>query len=71
MPRGRLTAVAGSALTLSGPSLVQAQKPEGIRDTMQPVQSLRTGGYTIVVRDGATVSHQTNTDPLNGGDIAQ
>jgi len=38
---------------------------------MQLVQPLRTGGYIILVRHGATVSNQANTDPLTGGDIAQ
>jgi hypothetical protein len=40
---------------------------------MQLVRPPRMGGYgyMIAVRDGVTVSHQANADPLNGGDIAQ
>ena len=38
---------------------------------MQPVQPPCAGGHTIFVRNGATVPHQADADPRNGGDIAQ
>jgi hypothetical protein len=51
---------------------MQAQKPGSkIRDAMQLVQPLPTGGYIVAVRRGSTVSHQAKTDALNGGDTAQ
>jgi phosphohistidine phosphatase SixA len=70
---GRLTAVAGFVLALYAPCLAQSQnEQEGmIRDTRQLVQSLRAGGYNIVVRHGATLSNQADTDPYNFDDIAR
>src|SRR5262249_2974093 len=59
-------------LTPMGPSSAQSQGPEGlIRDPKQLVQSLRSGGYVIVVRHGATFSDQADTDPFNFNDIAK
>src|SRR6266478_819788 len=64
--------VATSLMTLIGPSLAQSQGPEGlIRDPKQLVQSLRSGGYVILVRHGATFSDQADTDPFNFNDIAK
>ena len=70
---GHLTAVAGFVLALYAPCLAQSQnEQEGlIRDTRQLVQSLRAGGYNIVVRHGATFSNQADTDPYNFDDIAR
>ena len=70
---GGLAAVVGFVLTMSAPSLAQSQNhQEGMtRDTRQLVQSLRTGGYNIVVRHGATFSNQADTDPFNFADIAK
>jgi len=66
---GGLAAVTSLALTLSGPSL--AQSPSMIEDAGQLVQSLRSGGYIIVVRHGATFSNQADTDPFNLDNIAK
>src|SRR5712672_3119877 len=70
---GGLAAVVGFVLTMSAPSLSQSQnhQEDMIRDSRQLVQSLRTGGYNIVVRHGATVSNQADTDPFNFDDIAK
>src|SRR5436190_19935966 len=70
---GGLAAIAGFLLALSAPCLAQAQnQQEGmIRDTRRLVQSLRAGGYNIVVRHGATFSNQADTDPFNFADIAE
>jgi phosphohistidine phosphatase SixA len=70
---GGLAAVAGVLLALSAPCLAQAQNQQDgmIRDTRQLVQSLRAGGYNIVVRHGATFSNQADTDPFNFADIAK
>jgi hypothetical protein len=38
---------------------------------MPPVQPPRSGGHTVFVRHGATVSHQADADPRNGGEITQ
>jgi len=38
-----------------------------INDAWQLVQSLRTGGYNMVVRHGATFPNQADTDPFEGG----
>src|SRR5262249_28623981 len=68
---GCLVAATSLVLTLTGPSLAQSQLSEGlIRDPKQLVQSLRSGGYVIVVRHGATFSDQAATDPFNFNDIA-
>src|SRR5882757_233223 len=66
-------AAAGLLLALSAPCLAQAQNQQDgmIRDTRQLVQSLRAGGYNIVVRHGATYSNQADTDPFNFADIAK
>ena len=66
-------AAAGFLLALSAPCLAQAQNQQDgmIRDTRQLVQSLRAGGYNIVVRHGATYSNQADTDPFNFADIAK
>jgi hypothetical protein len=69
---GYLVVAAGLALTLTGPSLAQSQGQEvTIRDEKQLVQSLRSGGYVIVVRHGATFSDQADTDPFNFDNIAK
>src|SRR5712672_2614490 len=70
---GGLAAVAGFLLALSAPCLAQAQnQQEGMNgDTKQLVQSLRAGGYNIVVRHGATFSNQADTDPFNFDNIAK
>ena len=69
---GYLVVAAGLALTLTGPSLAQSQGQEvTIRDEKQLVESLRSGGYVIVVRHGATFSDQADTDPFNFDNIAK
>src|SRR6266581_7736429 len=66
---GGLAAIAGFVLAMSTPSLAQSRNQQ--EDTRQLVQSLRTGGYNIVVRHGATFSNQADTDPFNLDDIAK
>jgi hypothetical protein len=57
---GYLVVATALALTLTGPPLAQSQGQEvTIRDEKQLVESLRSGGYVIVVRHGATFSDQT------------
>jgi phosphohistidine phosphatase SixA len=70
---GGLTAVAGLLLALSASCLAQAphQEASSIGDTRQLLQSLRGGGYNIVVRHGATFSNQADIDPFNFDDIAR
>jgi phosphohistidine phosphatase SixA len=69
---GCLVAATSLLLTLVGPSLAQSLGQESlIRDPKQLVQSLRSGGYVIVVRHGATFSDQADTDPFNFDDIAK
>src|SRR5262245_41881841 len=70
---GRLAAVAGLVLAMYAPSLAQSQNyQEGmVRDTHQLLQSLRAGGYNIVVRHGATFSNQADTDPFNFDDVTK
>jgi hypothetical protein len=59
-------------VALSVPCLAQSQNlSDGmIRDSGQLVQSLRSGGYNIVVRHGATFSNQADTNPFNFEDVA-
>src|SRR5262249_39847810 len=69
---GYLVVAAGLALTLAGPFLAQSQSQEvTVRDAKELVESLRSGGYVIVVRHGATFSNQADTDPFNFDDIAK
>src|SRR5215475_5375389 len=65
--------VAGFLLALSAPGLAQSQNDQAgvIRDAQQLVQSLRAGGYNIVIRHGATYSDQADTDPFNFDNIAR
>ena len=68
---GCLAAIVGVVLATSSPCLAQSQNDQTgmIRDAKQLVQSLRTGGYNIVVRHGATFSNQADTDPFNFDNI--
>src|SRR5262245_29562043 len=69
---GSLVVAAGLALTLTGPFLAQSQGQEvTIRDEKQLIESLRAGGYVIVVRHGATFSDQADIDPFNFDNIAK
>jgi broad specificity phosphatase PhoE len=70
---GRFAAVTGFVLAMSVSSMAKSPNPQDgmIRDTRQLVQSLRAGGYNIVVRHGATFSNQADTDPFNFDDIAR
>jgi phosphohistidine phosphatase SixA len=64
--------VATSLALMAGPSLAQTQGQEvTIRDQKQLVESLRSGGYVILVRHGATFSDQADTDPFNFDNIAK
>jgi phosphohistidine phosphatase SixA len=69
----RLIGAAGFALALSAPGLAQSLDSQDSmgRGTQQLVQSLRAGGYNIVVRHGATFSNQADTDPFNFDDVAK
>jgi phosphohistidine phosphatase SixA len=68
---GSLAAIAGFVLAMSSPCLAQSQNDQTaiVRDANQLVQSLRAGGYNIVVRHGATFSNQADTDPFNFDDV--
>src|SRR5215471_7343863 len=70
---GGVAAVAGFVIAISASCLAQpSNQQEGVvRDPQQLVQSLRAGGYNIVVRHGATFSKQADTDPFNLDDIAK
>ena len=59
---GCLVLAAGLALTLTEPSLAQSLGQEvTISDQKQLVESLRSGGYVIVVRHGATFSDRADS----------
>jgi len=60
----------GMALTLIGSASAQSQGLEG-RDPKQLVQALRSGGYVILFRHGATFSDQADTDPFNFNDVTK
>jgi phosphohistidine phosphatase SixA len=62
--------VAGSLMTLMGPSLAQSQGPEG-RDPKQLVQALRSGGYVVLVRHGATFSDQADSVPIDFNNVSK
>ena len=69
----RLAATAGVVLALSAPCVAQSlDRHDGMgRDTQQLVQRLRSGGYVIVVRHGATATNQADTDPFNFNDVTK
>jgi len=59
---GYLVMTTSLALALTGPSLAQSQGQENaIRDAKQLVESLRSGGYVVLVRHGATFTDQADT----------
>ena len=69
---GFLVVATGLALALTGPLSAQSQGQEAAsRDQKQLVESLRSGGYVIVVRHGATFSDQADTDPFNFDNLAK
>src|SRR5262249_25741000 len=69
---GYLVVATCLALPLIGPSLAQSLGQEVmIPDAKELVESLRSGGYVIVVRHGATFSDQADTDPFNFDNIAK
>src|SRR5262249_12829911 len=69
---GYLVMTTSLALALTGPSLAQSQGQESaIRDAKQLVESLRSGGYVVLVRHGATFTDQADTDPFNFANIAK
>jgi phosphohistidine phosphatase SixA len=53
------------------PSLAQQEQVNTIGTPQKLLQSLRAGGYVIVVRHGATFSDQADTDPFNFDNIAK
>src|SRR5712691_8234252 len=55
----------------AGLAQLQNDQAGAIGDGKQLVQSLRAGGYNIVVRHGATFSNQADTDPFNFDDVAK
>src|SRR5262245_48595515 len=67
---GYLVMAAGLALTLTGSFLAQSQAQD-VTPNQKLVESLRSGGYVIVVRHGATFSDQADTDPFNFDNIAK
>jgi histidine phosphatase superfamily protein (branch 1) len=63
---------AARGLTLLIAALVAASAWGQASPSMDDLaQLLRTGGYVIVFRHGATHADQADTDPLNPGNIAQ
>jgi phosphohistidine phosphatase SixA len=69
---GYLVVAISLALALTGPALAQSQG-SGVTtlEAKQLVESLRNGGYVIVVRHGATFSDQADIDPFNFENIAK
>jgi Histidine phosphatase superfamily (branch 1) len=68
---GYLVVAAGLALTLAGPSWAQSPAQQVTISDQKVVESLRSGGYVILVRHGATFSDQADTDPFNFDNIAK
>jgi broad specificity phosphatase PhoE len=68
---GYLAVASTALLVLSAPCLAQSADHQSgaSRETAELVQSLRGGGYNIVVRHGATFSNQADTDPFNFDDV--
>ena len=68
----RLAATAGVVLALSAPCVAQSlDSQDGMgRDMQQLVRRLRSGGYVIVVRHGATATNQADTT-INFNDVTK
>jgi len=66
-----LAVVSSALVVLSAPCLAQSADHQkgAATETAQLIQSLRGGGYNIVVRHGATFSNQADTDPFNFDDV--
>ena len=62
---GYLVLATSLLLSLVPPSLAQQEQVDTIGTPEKLLQSLRAGGYVIVVRHGATFSDQADTDPFN------
>jgi phosphohistidine phosphatase SixA len=68
---GRLVLAAG-LLILTGPSFAQSSGQEvATPDQKHLIESLRSGGYVILVRHGATFSDRADTDPFNLDNIGK
>src|SRR6516225_6023582 len=68
---GYLVLATSLLLSLVPPSLAQQEQVDTIGTPEKLLQSLRAGGYVIVVRHGATFSDQADTDPFNFDDISK
>ena len=68
---GYLVVATSLLLSLAPPSLAQQEQVDTIGTPEKLLQSLRAGGYVIVVRHGATFSDQADTDPFNFDNIAK
>ena len=68
---GYLVLATSLLLSLVPPSLAQQEQVDTIGTPEKLLQSLRAGGYVIVVRHGATFSDQADTDPFNFDNIAK
>src|SRR6516225_9806950 len=68
---GYLVVATSLLLSLVPPSLAQQEQVDTIGTPEKLLQSLRAGGYVIVVRHGATFSDQADTDPFNFDNIAK
>src|SRR5262245_31651066 len=67
---GRVCVGIGVVLSLIGSDSAHSQWLED-RDPKQLVQALRSGGYVILFRHGATFSDQADTDPFNFNDVTK
>ena len=68
---GYLVVATSLLLSLVPPSLAQQEQVDTIGTPEKLLESLRAGGYVIVVRHGATFSDQADTDPFNFDNIAK
>ncbi len=63
--------LAGAFASSAAQTPQSSQSASSIADFKHLAQALRTGGYVILVRHGATFSNQADTDPLTFADVAK
>ncbi len=61
---------AAAAIALGLMAVIPAARAQTPVDDATLARALRAGGYVILVRHGATHTHQFDTDPLNLDDVA-
>src|SRR5262245_30290408 len=66
-----LAIVAGAVIPSAAQTAQSSQATDSVGDVRRLAQELRSGGYVILVRHGATFGNQVDVDPFNLATIAK